>query len=158
MAPDVLVHHNGCGDTYIQALYLAELGDRESLDIGVVVRLEAEPELLMPEYKGAFFGDGDIYQAVTPVRLQGEQGVAPFCPISVSLLAKAIKAGMKMSEFMREAAAAYQPGVEDDALEAMIEQMNVATESAGRAIDRAIKFVAESNSRIEQMEAAEGAK
>ncbi len=74
------------------------------------------------------------------------------------LIAKAIKAGMKMGEFMREAAAAYQPGEEDVALEAMIEQMNRATDSAGEAIDRAIKFVAESNSRIEQMEAAEGAK
>jgi hypothetical protein len=74
------------------------------------------------------------------------------------LVAKAVKAGMKMSEFMREAAAAYQPGEEDEALGAMIEQMNIATDNAGEAIDRAIKFVSESNQRIEQMEAAEGAK
>jgi hypothetical protein len=40
----------------------------------------------------------------------------------------------------------------------MIEQMNIATDSAGKAIDRAIQFVSESNKRIEQMEAAEGAK
>jgi hypothetical protein len=74
------------------------------------------------------------------------------------LVAKAVKAGMKMSEFMREAAAAYQPGEEDEALGAMIEQMNIATDSTGEAIDRAIEFVSESNKRIEQMEAAKGAK
>ncbi len=52
---------------------------------------------------------------------------------------------------MRRAADGYQ--VEDDvrAIEAMIEQMNLATESASKAVDNAILFVAESNKRIKKM-------
>ena len=70
------------------------------------------------------------------------------------VVAKAEKAGLKTGEFMRQAAAVYHPGEDDTALEAMIGQMNSATDSAGRAIDRAIKFVSESNKRIEKMERA----
>ena len=47
---------------------------------------------------------------------------------------------------MRGAAAVYRPGDQDErALAAMIEQMNLATERAERAIDKALDFVAASN-------------
>lgn len=69
------------------------------------------------------------------------------------VVAKAKKAGLKTSEFMRLAASNYQPVEDETALNAMIEQMNSATENASKAIDKALSAVAASNRRIVKMEA-----
>ncbi len=69
---------------------------------------------------------------------------------------KARRAGMKTSQFMRVAAEQYQPSEDEAALAAMIEQMNRLTDSASRAIDKALDFVEQSNRRIEAMEQAAG--
>jgi hypothetical protein len=55
---------------------------------------------------------------------------------------------------MRRAAAGYRPSDDDKALEAMIDEMNKATQHAEQAIDGALAFVAASNNRIIAMEAA----
>lgn len=68
------------------------------------------------------------------------------------IVAKAKKAGMKTSQFMRLAAERYQPSEDEDALAAMIEQMNRLTDNAARAIDEALDFVEASNQRIAAME------
>jgi hypothetical protein len=72
------------------------------------------------------------------------------------IVKKARKAGMKTSQFMRLAAEQYQPGEDEEALAAMIEQMNRLTEHASRAIDEALEFVEASNQRIAEMERAAG--
>ena len=69
------------------------------------------------------------------------------------VVAKAKKAGLKTSEFMRLAASNYQPDDAEDALIAMIEQMNATTANTSRAIDKALASVAASNRRIAKMEA-----
>lgn len=69
------------------------------------------------------------------------------------VVAKAKKAGLKTSEFMRLAASNYQPQDSDEALEAMIKQMNTATSNASKVIDRALAQVSASNKRIAKMEA-----
>ncbi len=71
-----------------------------------------------------------------------------------TVVAKAKKAGMKTGEFMRLAARNYEPGDNENLLDAMIDQMNRATANASRSIDRALSFVAKSNMRIENMEKA----
>jgi uncharacterized protein (DUF1778 family) len=65
-------------------------------------------------------------------------------------------AGLSVGEFLRKAAAAYQPGAADDekTLLLMIEQMNLATERAERSIDNTLAFVKASNERIDRMERA----
>ena len=70
------------------------------------------------------------------------------------VVAKAKKAGLKTSEFMRLAAARFQPDEDEKALEAMIEQMNSATENTSKVIDKALASVKASNMRIAKMEAA----
>ena len=69
------------------------------------------------------------------------------------VVAKAKKAGLKTSEFMRLAASNYQPNDDEAALMSMIKQMNTATENTGRAIDKALAYVAASNKRIAKLEA-----
>lgn len=69
------------------------------------------------------------------------------------IVAKAKKAGMKTSEFMRLAAARYDPGQDEKALFAMINEMNKATDNAVKSIDAALAFVISSNTRIRKMEA-----
>jgi len=69
------------------------------------------------------------------------------------VVAKAKKAGLKTSEFMRLAASNYQPDNDESALETMIDQMNSATDNASKAIDEALTAVAASNKRIAKMEA-----
>lgn len=69
------------------------------------------------------------------------------------VVARARKAGLTTGEYMRRAAAGFQPAGDDKALEAMIDQMNQATASAEKAIDEALAFIAASNRRIAQMEA-----
>ena len=66
---------------------------------------------------------------------------------------KAEKAGMPTSQFMRQAAENYQPNKDDEALSAMLDQMNVATENMSRSIDDCLLYVAKSNERIEAIEA-----
>ena len=71
----------------------------------------------------------------------------------VRITTAAQAAGLSVGQFMRGAAAVYRPGDPDErALAAMIEQMNLATERAERAIDKALDFVAASNARIERLE------
>ncbi len=69
------------------------------------------------------------------------------------IVAKAKKAGMKTSEFMRLAAEDYEPGEDEKALVSMINEMNKATANASKSIDKALAFVAASNKRISKMEA-----
>lgn len=69
------------------------------------------------------------------------------------IVAKAKKAGMKTSEFMRLAASGYDPAQDEKALLTMINEMNKATENAANSIDVALAFVASSNKRIRKMEA-----
>jgi hypothetical protein len=66
---------------------------------------------------------------------------------------RAKKAGLSMGEYLRRAAASYNTSEDEAALEAIIEQMLKATENAETAIDDAIAFIAESNKRIDKMEA-----
>ena len=60
---------------------------------------------------------------------------------------------MTTGEYMRRAAEGYRPADDDKALEAMIDELNKATQNAETAIDDALAFVAASNKRIEEMEA-----
>ena len=69
------------------------------------------------------------------------------------VVSKANKAGLTTGEYMRRAAKGYRPADNDKALEAMINEMNKATQSAETAIDDALAFVVASNKRIEEMEA-----
>lgn len=69
------------------------------------------------------------------------------------VVAKAKKAGLKTSEFMRLAASNYQPNEDEIALGNMIDQMNVVTANTSKVIDNALKSVAASNKRISKMEA-----
>ena len=69
------------------------------------------------------------------------------------IVKRAKVAGLSTGEYMRRAAASFRPSEDDEAMEAMIDQMLRATERAGRAIDDTLKFVAESNRRIAAMEA-----
>jgi len=69
-------------------------------------------------------------------------------------VSKAKKFGISVGELMRRAATIYKPNDDDEILEAMISQMNQATENAERSIDDVLLFVAESNERIKRMEVA----
>lgn len=69
------------------------------------------------------------------------------------VVAKAKKAGLTTGEYMRRAAEGFRPDDNDEALAAMIDQMNEATANAEKAIDDALTFVAASNKRIAKMEA-----
>ncbi|MBI3149421.1 MAG: hypothetical protein HYZ17_13000 [Betaproteobacteria bacterium] len=68
----------------------------------------------------------------------------------IAKMAKA--AGLSMGEFLRRAAASFEPNDDDRILEGMIDQMNKTTVQANAAIDRALALVEESNQRIEKME------
>lgn len=72
------------------------------------------------------------------------------------VVAKAKKAGLNTSEFMRLAASNYQPIESETALSTMIDQMNTATENTSKVIDKALTSVAASNKRIAKMEAKTG--
>ncbi len=67
---------------------------------------------------------------------------------------KAKAANMTVGEFVRRAAEAYQPDDEDGALERLIEEIEKTGTKASKALDASLAFVAESEKRIEQMEAA----
>ncbi len=66
---------------------------------------------------------------------------------------KAKEAGLSMGEYLRRAAESFRPSEDDQALEAMIDQMLKATERAGQSIEDALAFVEASNRRIAAMEA-----
>lgn len=69
------------------------------------------------------------------------------------VVSRARKAGLSTAEFMRRAAEGYRPAEDDKAIEAMIAEMNKATENAANAIDDALAFVAASSKRIAKLEA-----
>ncbi len=69
------------------------------------------------------------------------------------VVSKAKMAGLTTGEYMRRAAEENRPADDDKALEAMINEMNKATESAEKAIGNVLMFVADSNKRIAEMEA-----
>ena len=69
------------------------------------------------------------------------------------VVAKAKKAGLKTSEFMRLAASNYQPVEDEKGIETLISQMDNATRNIGKSIDKALASVAASNKRIAKMEA-----
>ena len=71
---------------------------------------------------------------------------------------KAEKAGIPTSQFMRQAAENYQPNKDDEALSAMLDQMNLATDNMSRSIDDCLSYVDKSNKRIEALEANAKAK
>lgn len=68
------------------------------------------------------------------------------------VVAKAKQHGVTIGEYMRRAAAGYQAVEDEQALSAMIDEMNKATASAERSIDHALKAIAQSNKRIAKME------
>jgi len=69
------------------------------------------------------------------------------------VVSRAKKIGITTAEYMRRAAEGYRPDTDDRALEAMIDEMNLASKNAEKAIDDALKFVTKSNKRIASMEA-----
>lgn len=69
------------------------------------------------------------------------------------ILHKAEAAGLSMGEYMRRAAEAFHPSQDEPVLDVMLDQMIQATDRAQQAIDDALKFVAESNLRIAELEA-----
>jgi len=69
------------------------------------------------------------------------------------VVAKAKKAGLKTSEFMRLAALNYQPQDDETALAVMIDQMNSITDNTSKVIEKTLAAVAVSNKRIAIIEA-----
>ncbi len=68
------------------------------------------------------------------------------------IVKKAKKLSISTSEYIRRAADNFSPTEDEEALEAMIEQMNLATHRAEKAIDDVLAFVKASNKRIHKME------
>ncbi|MES2771566.1 MAG: hypothetical protein V4623_06230 [Pseudomonadota bacterium] len=60
-------------------------------------------------------------------------------------------AGLSMGEFLRRAAASFQPNEDEQILEGMLDQMNKTTAQANAAIDKALAYVEASNQRIAKM-------
>lgn len=72
---------------------------------------------------------------------------------------RAKNSGLSVGEYLRRAAKAYRPAMEDEkAIEGMLRQMVIATERAEKAIDDVVAFVKASNRRIAAMEASKGAR
>jgi hypothetical protein len=70
-------------------------------------------------------------------------------------IAKRAKAAqLTMGEFLRRAADSYRPQEDEALLERLIKQVEKSTVEANEALDQAISFVAASEKRIAQMEAA----
>jgi len=66
---------------------------------------------------------------------------------------RAKEAGLSIGEFMRQAAKAYLPSEEEQAMSIMLDHMVIATNRAEKAIDDTIKYIVASNKRIEKLEA-----
>ena len=62
------------------------------------------------------------------------------------------RAGLSTGEYLRRAAAAYNPGRGELALAAMLEHVERSTSAASAAIDRALAYVEASEKRITAME------
>ncbi|MDQ3197564.1 MAG: ribbon-helix-helix protein, CopG family [Pseudomonadota bacterium] len=78
----------------------------------------------------------------------------PVTPDQKAKIAKKAKAAnLTVGEFVRRAAEAYQPDDVDDVLERLIEQIKSTGAKASKALDASLEFAAESQKRIEQMEA-----
>jgi len=74
-------------------------------------------------------------------------------------LAKRAKAAnLTMGEFVRRAAEAYQPDVDEKALESLIQRVKKTADEAARAMEEGLAVVAESQKRIEKMESAHAAR
>jgi hypothetical protein len=63
-------------------------------------------------------------------------------------------AGLSVSEFLRQAAAAFRPTPGDEILTGMIDQVISTTSKASAAIDEALAFVEASNLRMAALEAS----
>ena len=70
------------------------------------------------------------------------------------LVKKATSARLGVSEFMRRAAEAYEPDVDDNMLDGLIDQIHKTTAEASRSLDEVLTFVAASQRRIAKMEGA----
>ena len=77
--------------------------------------------------------------------------VTPAEKKQIARMAKA--AGMSMGEYLRRAAASFQPSEDDAILEGMIAQMAKTTADASAALECALAFVEASNKRIKALEA-----
>lgn len=75
-----------------------------------------------------------------------------------TIVAKAKKLDMPISELMRRGAFAYEPAEADEELSALADTAKNAADSACAAIDDALEFILESNQRIAAMEATAGRK
>ncbi|WP_126448309.1 plasmid mobilization protein [Sulfuricystis multivorans] len=70
-----------------------------------------------------------------------------------AFITKAAKsAGISVGEFLRRAAASFNPSENDALLEGLIDQMVKTTAQASAAIDDALAFVEASNQRIAALE------
>jgi hypothetical protein len=70
-----------------------------------------------------------------------------------TIVAKAKKLNIPISELMRRGAFSYEAGDTDADLGALADAAKVAADRAGAAIDDALDFIAQSNRRIAAMEA-----
>ena len=70
-----------------------------------------------------------------------------------AIVEKAKKLDIPISELMRRGAFAYESHDGDDDLAALAEAARGASERAGAAIDEALDFIAQSNRRIDAMQA-----
>ncbi len=66
------------------------------------------------------------------------------------------ESNLSMGEYLRQAAAAFRAPEDEKLLAGMIDQMVITTERAGKAIDDALAFVAESEARIDAQDRAAG--
>lgn len=71
---------------------------------------------------------------------------------------RARAANLPVAAFLRDAAEAYVPQEEEDALERLMEQVSKSTEEANQAMTMALAFVLESQERIAAMEMAHAAR
>ncbi len=68
----------------------------------------------------------------------------------IAKMAKSVD--LSMGEFLRRAAAAYNPSQDEAIVAEMIGQMLKTTKAANRALDDALAYVVKSNRRIAEME------
>ena len=76
--------------------------------------------------------------------------VSPAEKDNIAALAKA--AGLSMGEFMRRAAASFQPFQDAQLFDGMIDRMIASTARASAAIDDAVAYVETSNRKIARLE------
>lgn len=80
--------------------------------------------------------------------------VTPEQKAEISDRARAAK--LPVGELLRRAAAAYSSDDQDEVLAGLVEQVRKSSAQASKALDAALKEVAESQRRIAAMEAARG--